>query len=181
MHAPSLVQLLATGLVAATAVAGFHGPSTSSLAVRYAGALIVAAGIPAVVAAPTTVEGIEARTPEAKKGKKKGKGKGKKKKTKARDLTFESSEFDERDVEELVTREPEPAKKKKGKKGKGKGKKKTKARDLTFTEDAELESRDFEDLETRAPEPEAKKKKGKGKGKKGKGKKRSVPFGDDLN
>ncbi len=73
MHAPSIVELLATGLVAASAVTGFHGPATSGLAVRYAGALVVAAaGLPTALGAPAPGDcpagaaTVEARAPEPK-------------------------------------------------------------------------------------------------------------------
>ncbi len=169
MHTPSLIRLLATGLMAASAVAGFHGPAASSLAVRYAGALVVAgvAILPsAVTAAPTGEDGpVEAR--EAKKKKKGGK---KKKKTKARGLVSAPTEIEERHAaitedHQRDARDPEAKKKKKGGK-----KKKTKARGLV-SEPAEMDERDVDELEARDPEAKKKKKKG---GKKKKTKARSL-------
>ncbi|KAK4111668.1 hypothetical protein N656DRAFT_769295 [Canariomyces notabilis] len=67
MHAPTIVQVLAGGLCATTAVAGFSAPGTGALGLRHAGALAMAAGLAAVpaLAAPVPEEGdVEERDVE---------------------------------------------------------------------------------------------------------------------
>ncbi|KAI1841207.1 hypothetical protein JX266_012596 [Neoarthrinium moseri] len=89
MHTPTTIRLLTTGLIAAASVAGFTGPATQALSLRYAGALIAAA-VPAMAAPAMEVVELEARDdddhiearspiPEPKKNKGKKNKKGKKK------------------------------------------------------------------------------------------------------
>ncbi len=140
MHTPSFVQLLASGLVATSAVAGFETPSFNGLSARHVASLIALAG-PAF-AAPV----LEGREPHHAGKKTNAKGKNN-----ARDEELVELEAREphhagkktnakgkngaRDVEdELETREPHHA----GKKTNAKGK--NGARDVD--EVADLETRE---------------------------------------
>ncbi|KLU89387.1 hypothetical protein MAPG_08358 [Magnaporthiopsis poae ATCC 64411] len=123
MRTPSFINIVVTGLVAASAVSGFDPTGRSGLACRHVGALLALAA-PAlafpVVDTITEESGLQVREPKKNKNKKK-KAKAKAKKAK-RDLTEEDGAENDEAVE-LETREP---KKNKNKKKKAKKAKKAK-------------------------------------------------------